>query len=190
MRRVSFYIDGGPLLDGIRGQGFSADLDWLAFLRESTGNPEIGKVHFFIAELPPQPYPVKRQNQIALLKSLHEQGIEIHLGRTQIVSSIFVDRGIEAAFATKLFSDAHADAFDACIVVSKRQDLVVPLAAVQQMGKQVEVAFFHYERDPFNPLHPHCDRSHTITCASVARHVRSGPVPYFNQDMVTFEAAR
>ncbi|WP_250527355.1 NYN domain-containing protein [Caballeronia sp. GAWG2-1] len=189
MRRVSFYIDGGPLLDGIRGQGFSVDLDWMAFLRSSTNNAEISRVHFFISELPEQPYPVKHQNQIALLKTLHDQGIEIHLGRTQVVSSIFVDRGIEAAMATRLLTDAHSDAFDTFVVVSKRQDLSLPLAALQEMGKKVEVAFFQYERDPFNPLHRHCDRTHTITCASVARHVRSGPVPYFSQEMATYEAA-
>lgn len=179
MSRTNVYLDGGPLSDGIRGQGMSMDLDWRGLLQSLIADEQLGEVHLVISQLPEQPYPVRHANQRTRLDQWRACGFKVHLSTTEVVSSIFVERGTEAAFATQLLSDAHADDFDTVLIISRRKELGTVLDAVRRAGKRVSVAFFDYRLDPGNPLHAHCDSHQVLTCASLIQHTLSGPKPFF-----------
>jgi uncharacterized LabA/DUF88 family protein len=177
MPKASVYIDGGPFLDGVRGQGMSMDMDFIAALRELLADVALGEVHYFVSQLPEAPYPAKYKNQFVLFDRLRAQGIEVHLSRTQVIGSVYVDRGTEAAMACQMITDAYAGKFDRALLVSKRQDLAPIISAVQTFGKAVDVAFFRYQLDPVNPLHAVCDGKIEIEPALIVRHRINGPTP-------------
>ena len=179
MNTVTVYIDGGPLEDGIRGQGLSMDLDWRGWLSEVAGGRPLGGLYYFTPRLPESPYPVKHQHQKAQTDVLSACGFKVVLSATQIVNSIFVERGTEAEFATRLLADACSGTVETALVVSRRAALAPVLDAVRQTGKRVEVAFFHYRLDPCNPLHAHCDSHQVISCEMLASYTRGGPLPFF-----------
>ena len=130
MTRVSVYIDGGPFLDGVRGQGMSMDMDFRAVVAELATEAEIGAIHYFVAVRPETPYPAKYKNQFVLFDRLKAQGIVVHQSRTQLFGSVFIDRGTEAALATRLVADAYENKFERALLVSKREDFASPVAGL------------------------------------------------------------
>lgn len=181
MSNVSVYIDGGPLTDGIRGQGMSMDLDWRALLQDWVAPASLGEVYYFVPQWPQRPYPIKRENQHVELQALQAKGVNVVLARTEVVGSVFVERGTEVNFATQLLSDVYARGVDSVLIISRRAELAPLLDAVRHAGARVQVAFFEYRLDPHNPLHDHCDEHRVLTVESIVGKTLSGPRPFFQQ---------
>ena len=149
----------------------------MGLMRDLGGGHELVAAHFFAAPVPTSPYPNKARNQQATLERYRAQGFMLHVCRTQIISSVFVERGVEAALSVKMLTDAYADKFDAVLLISRREDFQPLVAAVRALGKKVNVAQFHYATAPQNPLEAVADSLATITPDQIIKHRISGPLP-------------
>lgn len=169
MDKVAVYVDAGPFQDGIRGLGASLHLGMGAFLRALVPDGEVEAIHYVLAEYPSHPYPTRHRNESALLQTLESDGIDVHLCRTQVIGSIFVERGVEAMLASLMIRAAYEERFDRALLVSRRAELIPVAQAVRAAGKRLDVAFFDFHREPPNPLAPHCDQAQTFSRADLDR---------------------
>lgn len=176
MRKLAIYIDGGPFTDAVRGQGLSMDMDYPALLRGlAKDEDKIVSTAFITPDFPDFPYPTRHRNEARRHAALEAQGIAVDLCKPQIISSIFVDRGIEALMTAKLITEAAG--WDAALLISRRAELSPAIAAVKAMGKAVDVAFFHFQIAPVNPLAALADRHRVITIEEALAVRKSGPRP-------------
>lgn len=179
MAQVAVYIDGGHLIDAVRGMGASLDMDMMALAEGLAGDDEVAAVHFYYCPFPEHPYPTKHRNEKAVMARFEAQGVHVHACRTQIVGSIFVERGMEAALAAQMIPDAVAGRFDKALLVSRRVDFAAIVDAVRETGKTVEIASVEYETDPGNPLGKACDGYGKIDRARILEVRKGGPKPAF-----------
>jgi hypothetical protein len=181
MAITSVFFDGGPFFEGLRGQGFSVDLDFIGLARElaaGEGDSAIGTVFFYMAVYPEGPYPAKCANQHALFDRLSKQGIVVRHAVTELHGAIFIDRGVEAALATDLVEGAYNHSFDQAIVVSRRAVFRPAVEAAKRAGRQANSAFFRYTTDPADGLASVVAISQAITTPMIVRHTLSGPIPF------------
>jgi uncharacterized LabA/DUF88 family protein len=76
------------------------------------------------------------------------QGFTVRTGRSEVVYSAFVDRGVEGLMSTDIVRAAYATDADTVLVISQRPELVPAVQAAREAGKRVEVAFFTHQFDP------------------------------------------
>lgn len=179
MAQVAVFIDGGHLIDAVRGMGASLDMDMMALAKAVAGDGDVVAVHFYYCPVPEHPYPTKHRNEKAVMAKFEAQGVQVHACRTQIVGSIFVERGMEAALAAQMIPDAVAGRFDKGLLVSRRVDFAAIVDAVRETGKTVEITSVEYETDPGNPLGKACDGYGKIDRARILEVRKGGPKPAF-----------
>lgn len=179
MERVGIYYDGGPFLDGIRGLGMTADIRWVEFMDSLVEDGRISVARFFISRLPESPYPVKYKKQTGLIDELTSLGVHCHLGRTDIVNSVFVEKGVEVLMATKILQDAYDDKIDRALVISNRIDLLPTLEALVLLGKKVETTFFDLQVTKATQLSQKWEAHHIMQTARIYEYSQSGRKPFF-----------
>jgi uncharacterized LabA/DUF88 family protein len=172
------FIDGGPFFDGLRGQGFSADIDFIGLGRLLAPASNIVDRFFYMAPIPDPPYPVKKRNQERLFQRLRDQGFIVRLGHTQVSGGVFIERGVEALLAVDLLNGACADSYDSALLISRRADFIPAVEAVKQVNKKVETAFFRYTIDSDDRLASASDSATVITHGQILMLTRSGPRPF------------
>jgi hypothetical protein len=178
MHRVAMFIDGGPFLDGLRGQGFSADIDFIGLGRLLAPASNIVKQFFYMAPIPDPPYPVKKRNQDLLFLRLRDQGFTVRLGHTHVSGGVFIERGIEALLTVDLLDGAFTGSYDSALLISRRADFIPAVEAVQRANKKVNSAFFRYTIDSDNRLASASDSATIITHSQILTLTRSGPRPF------------
>ena len=179
MSKVNAYIDGAFFQDGVRGQGMSMRMDLKALVEELAGDGEVGEIHYFMNLSSEVQYPNRRKNDEKLMARYEDQGLIVHIGRTEQKAQVFVDRGVDTRLSAKMMADAYADKFDTALVISRRPDLEPAITAVREAGKTVNVSFFRFVVDPTNELEECCDNYAVLTNEQVIRHKIEGPQPNF-----------
>ena len=182
MERVSIYIDGGPFTDAVRGSGMSLDIRWREFLAEVAGTSATVTAHYFTSLLPASPYPVKHRNQASFIERLGANGIKAHVGRTEVVNSLFVERGVEVLLARQMLNDAYANTYDRAILLSNRIDLLPLLDSIDGLGRKINVSFFKYKLTARPQLGTHWKASEQLDPGVIYRNTESGRKPYYKLD--------
>lgn len=172
------FIDGGPFVDGLRGQGFSLDIDFVELGRSLVPASTIVDRFFYMAPIPDPPYPVKKRNQERLFQWLRDQGFTVRLGHTHVNGGAFIERGVEALLAVDLLNGAFANCYDSALLISQRADFIPAVEAVKRTNKRVETAFFRYTSDPDDRLASASDSATVITHSQILMLTRSGPRPF------------
>jgi uncharacterized LabA/DUF88 family protein len=185
MTTTSVFIDGGPFYDAVRGRACSVELDYPALVKSLAGTAEVCETSFYLNLAPEGPYPSKLAYQHALLDRVTTQGLTVRTGRTTIVQSTFVDRGIEGLMSTDILRAAYTTDVDTILVVSRRPDLVPAVEAAQAAGKSVQVAFFPSAGifvTPGTPIEKEladaADTFRELTVHDILPVTMSGPVPF------------
>ena len=157
MTRTTIYVDGGPFQDGVRGLGLSMEMDVAGFLRSISGDVQVDRICYVVAECPAHPYPIRHRNEQAQLAAFEASGIEVYRCPTQIIGSIFVEREVESRLTALMASDAFQGRCDRALIISRRASLLPALAAVKDAGRSLHGAFFDFHNQPPNPLAAACD---------------------------------
>lgn len=179
MAQAAVYIDGGHLIDAVRGMGASLDMDMMALAKGLAGDDVVAAVHFYYCPFPEHPYPTKHRNEKAVMARFEAQGVQVHACRTQVIGSVFVERGMEAALAAQMIPDAMAGRVDRALLISRREDFAAIVAAVREAGTAVEIASVEYTTAPGNPLGDACGGYSIIDRARILEVRKSGPKPAF-----------
>lgn len=179
MTKVAVYIDGPFFLHGTRGLGLSMDMDLPQLLRGLRPDDDIVRTVFFNVLTSETIYPHRHEHELLMFKRFEEQGVETRRSRTEIKAHIHIDRGADVGLATEMLLDAVNGVYDRALVLSRREELAVPIRAVQGLGKKVDVVFYEYETDPTNPLREIADRYDRLDPAQVVAVRKSGPQPVF-----------
>ena len=146
--RVAVYIDGFNLFYGLRDKGWKRyywlDLKVLAEKLLRTGQTLVA-VRYFTARVLPDPddpdKPIRQNTYLEALAALAD--LSIHYGYfAPRRRGGYEEKMTDVNTAVEMLCDAHADLFDAAILVSGDSDLTGAVQAVQErFGRRVVVAF-------------------------------------------------
>ncbi|WP_284503919.1 NYN domain-containing protein [Caballeronia sp. GAWG2-1] len=180
MQRTNVYVDGAYFLNGTRGLGMSMDIDLAGLIRKLMPEAEFNRMYYFSSIAPEHIYPARRAHELKIAARFKEQGFEPVSYPAEIKAHIYIDRGIEAGFSTRMIREAARNDYDRALLVTRRPDLVEPIQAVRGMGKAVDLRFYEYTTDPVNRLIAHCDTYAELTVPDVAGFIRRGGKPVYS----------
>lgn len=148
MSTTSVFVDGGRFYDAIHSRACSVDIDYAALSRSIAGASTVSGLHFYLNPILPEPYPSRTRHHQAVLDMVTSQGFTVRTGRTEVVYSAFIDRGIEGLMSADIVRAAYATDVDSILVISQRPELVPAVKAAQEAGRRVQVAYFTNKFDP------------------------------------------
>lgn len=156
MRRVTAYIDGFNLYNGLR-DGYQRKYLWLD-LEALCGDllladQELTSVKYFTAPVRNNPASLRRQQKFWNALGAHCNVVTIQLGRFQektvtcrscsVSWPSYEEKETDVGIAVALVEDAAVQAFDTALVVSADSDLCPAIHAVRRLhpGARVVAAF-------------------------------------------------
>src|SRR5689334_20456979 len=113
---TSVFIDGGKFYDAIHARACSVDIDYAALSRSVAGASEVREMHYYLSPILEGPYPSRTRHHRAVLDMVAAQGFTVKTGRTEVVYSAFIDRGIEALMCTDIVRAAYASDVDSLLI--------------------------------------------------------------------------
>jgi uncharacterized LabA/DUF88 family protein len=179
MSKTSVFIDGGRFYDAIHARACSVDIDYSALVRAIAGPAEVGNLNFYLNPILAEVYPARTRHHQAVLDMVASQGFTVKTGRTEVVYSAYIDRGIEGWLAADIVREAAVGDTDTILVISQRPELVPAVQAAREIGKRVEVAFFTNKFDPTPAeLSDAADAFKEITVHDILTAPFVGPAPH------------
>ncbi|MGE2832545.1 NYN domain-containing protein [Mycobacterium sp. SMC-4] len=179
MGKTSVFIDGGRFYDAIHARACSVDIDYAELMRTVAGEVELANLNFYLNPILAEVYPARTRHHQAVLDMVAGQGFTVKTGRTEVVYSAYIDRGIEGWLAADIVREAAVADVDTILVVSQRPELVPAVQAARELGKRVEVAFFTNKFDPTpTELSDAADEFKEITVHDILRAPWIGPAPH------------
>lgn len=179
MSTTSVFIDGGRFYDGIHARACSVDIDYAALSRSIAGSSEVSGLNFYLNPILADVYPSRTRHHQAVLDMVASQGFTVKTGRTEVLYSVYVDRGIEGLMSADIVRAAYATDVDTILVISQRPELIPAVTAAREAGKRVEVAFFANKFDPTpTELSDAADEFKEITVHDILSAPLIGPAPH------------
>ncbi|MEE3853031.1 NYN domain-containing protein [Gordonia sp. LSe1-13] len=148
MNSASVFVDGGPFYDALHARACSVDIDYAALANTLAAPAETTAMSYYMSLIPAEPYPARTRHHRAVLDMVRSQGFEVRTGRTEVVYSAFIERGVEALMSTDIVRTATTTDVDTIVLVSQRPELLPAVEAAQAAGKTVRVAYFVNRFEP------------------------------------------
>lgn len=144
MERVYIFVDGSNLYKAVRQMFGAGRLDLEKLARFLTKTRKLVRVHYYSSPFPRQRDAEIAKNQQRFYEAVRRMpGFKLLLGRLEDHDGTLVEKGVDVRIAVDMLRMAHGNAYDTAILVSSDGDFVGAVEAIQELGKQVEVAYFH-----------------------------------------------
>ena len=146
--RIMIFVDGSNFYFGLkemfrRYPEIEKGLDYYKLAKILSHNRKLIRIYYYIGQVQEKDDPVRYRSQQKYLTHIQQtQLCALRLGKLLRRGTTFTEKGVDVMLVTDLLRLARLNSYDTAILISGDGDFVSAIKEVQDMGKQVELAYF------------------------------------------------